>query len=250
MEQKRLWSRMKEWIRPGARGLGGDGSLLGSASVRSAVAGEEESGGANAGRRAVGGVLSRRRRNDTVLEKLQEGYLQVIDLVDSMQKHQQRQDTRAMEISSSLSRVAETLGTIESSGRDQARTLARIADELGAGNERSARWEEALSEFPQMAEAQRRALSDVAHQMEAAGQRDNQMVQSLESFREAVTSLGDATTASSVAVKSLQMSALESHERTAALMKEQNKRFTMLFVVTLVLVATAIVAGLIALWGK
>ena len=224
--------------------------MLGSASVRSAVAGEEESGVADAGRRAVGGVLSRRRRNDTVLEKLQEGYLQVIDLVDSMQKHQQRQDTRAMEISSSLSRVAETLGTIESSGRDQARTLARIADELGAGNERSARWEEALSEFPQMAEAQRRALSDVAHQMEAAGQRDNQMVQSLESFREAVTSLGDATTASSVAVKSLQMSALESHERTAALMKEQNKRFTMLFVVTLVLVATAIVAGLIALWGK
>ena len=224
--------------------------MLGSASVRSVVAGEKESDGADTGRQAVGGVLSRRRRNDTVLEKLQEGYLQVIDLVDSMQKHQQRQDTRAMEISSSLSRVAETLGTIESSGRDQARTLARIADELGAGNERSARWEEALSEFPRMAEAQRQVLSDVAHQMEAAGQRDNQMAQSLESFREAVTSLGDATTASSVAVKSLQMSALESHERTAALMKEQNKRFTMLFVVTLVLVAIAIVAGLITLWSK
>ena len=198
----------------------------------------------------VGGLLSKRKHNDAVLEKLQEGYAQVIDLMSSIQEHQRSQDVRATEISNSLAQIASTLSSVESGESYRAETLTRIADELHAGNERAEHWEDVITEFPKMAETQREALISVARQMEAVGSRDSQLAQSLESFRDAVSSLGDATTASSVAVKNLQMSALESHDRTAALMKEQNKRFVMLFVVTLVLVAVSVTTAVIALWNN
>ena len=250
MEQKKIWSRMKKWIRPASRGPAADDPLLRSSSVESVAAPKSTVQASEAEHATGGGVLARLRRNDPAVEKLQQGYLQVIDLVESIQKHQQRQDTHAVEISSSLSRMADTLSAIDAGGREQAQKLLNIADELRAANQQAEKWSETFSEIPRLAEAQRQTLTDVARQMEAVGERDSQMAQSLDSFREAVTSLGDATTASTVAVKSLQMSTLESHERAAVLMREQNKRFMMLFVISLVLVATAIVTGLIALWGR
>ena len=242
-----IWPRMKAWFRNGSRKRGSDGSLQGTGSDPIMDFADDTVDPA-ANRHVAGAGLLKRRRNDAVLEKMQEGYGRVIELVDSIQKHQQQQDARAVEISSSLSTMAATLNAIDTTGKDQAEKLASIATELHVGNERSARWENALSEFPRVADAQREALSAVARQMEAVGQRDDQMSQSLESFQEAVTSLGDATTASGVAFSNLQMSTLENQERTTTLMKEQNKRFMMLFVVTLVLAGVAIAAGLIVLW--
>ena len=51
-------------------------------------------------------------------------------------------------------------------------------------------------------------------------------------------------------MKDLQLSSLEQHERTAQLIREQSRRFTMLFVVTVVLALVGIVAGIATLWPK
>jgi hypothetical protein len=242
MERTKYWSRRKDWLKNGARKSGDDSFK--PQGVATHVDGEDDPGDADAPMH----MLSKRRRHDTMLEKLQEGYIQVVGLVDAIQKHQQRQDAHAQEICSSLSQMADTLNQIDVAGREQTEKLARIAEELRMGNERSVRWEEAIAQLPKMAEAQRESLSTVARQMEAVGRRDEQMSQSLDSFRDAVTSLSDASMASGVAVKNLQMSTLEAQERTAALVREQNKRFTMLFVVTLILAAVAILSGLLAIW--
>ncbi|MCB9850045.1 MAG: hypothetical protein H6817_05010 [Phycisphaerales bacterium] len=229
MSETKLWSRMTSWMKPSARSK--------PANDRGDGAPDDES---------VSLSLTS-RRPDPTLARLEEGYAKVIDLVDAIKRHQQEQELRAAEVSSSLVNIATTLECIDQAGQRQADSLELIAEQVRTGNQRSANWEEALNEFPKMAEAQREALASVVRQLEEAGRRDGTLSNSLDSFRDAVNTLGDATTASSVAIKDLQLSSLEQQERTAALIKEQGKRFTMLFVVTLVLAALGICAGIISL---
>lgn len=186
--------------------------------------------------------LNFRSGSSSAAEQLQNASQRLVDLVDSIQRHQTAQDQRASEIADSLMRMAETLSDIREKNTDQIDTLARVADQLTASNERAARWEERIADLPDIVASQRDAVLTVARQMEGAGERDEQFLKSLSSFEDAVGSLGDATTASSVAIKNLQLSTLESDERIATLLKEQNKRFMMLFGVTILLVLAAVSA--------
>lgn len=196
---------------------------------------------------AAGGTLARRKRQDLLMEELHGSYQKLVGLVDSIQQYQGTQGERASEMSSSLQRLAGTLSEICTAGGDQAQVLTRVADELRTANERAAQWESRVAQLPALIEAQREAMVAISRQMESVGERDDKLLESLQSFRETVAVLGDATTSSSVAIKSLQMSALESDERIADLLKQQNKRFTMLFVITLVVVGLAATASLLAI---
>jgi len=227
MPQANLWSRMTAWMRPNAK----------SSPVQYSGNLPEDDDA----------ITVTARRPDPALTKLEEGYNKVIDLIDAIKRHQQGQQERATEVTTSLETLAATLERMDASGRRQAEHVSAIAEEVRTAGQRSARWEEALCEFPKMAEAQRTALAAVARQLEEVGRRDGELSGSLASFRTAVQTLGDATLASSVALKDLQRTALEQQERTAELMREQNKRFTMLFAVTLVLAAVGIVAGIVSM---
>ncbi len=232
MAETALWGRVRRWLRSGAEDRFGDRSGAGRGDGDDALRSDD----------VVASLprLSRGRRNEVAIQQLQSGYERVVDLVDSIQQHQHEQDSRAREISASLAHVAQTLQVIQSVDGEQAATLSRIAEELRTANERATEWGRAVTELPRIAESQRETLASVAKQMEATAERDGRLNDSLASFREAVTSLGDATTASSVAIKSLQMSSLEGSERIADLMRQQNHRFTMLFVLTIVLVIVAL----------
>ncbi len=264
MENKPFLTRLKGWFQPGygvnstdvldgpAKTDQGSKSASSDANASQPRSIEQWSGPAQAATAQAGddanesvqlGSLS---ASQSKLEKLQDGYLQVIELVETIRKHQDRQDERAIEFSTSLSSMANTLAEIEKGNHKQVDQLASIAEELRAGNKRGDHWQEVLAEFPKTAQAQREALLSVTRQMEAVGDRDDKMTGSLDSLREAVTALGDATTASSVAVKNLQMTAIEDSERTADLLEAQNKRFTMLFALTVTLTVIALVTGVVA----
>jgi chromosome segregation ATPase len=267
MENKPFLSRLKGWFQPGSAGSSAD--VLDAPNPSNANDASESSTRARtidqwSGAKKADAPPSHERSADSRskdnvqlgsltpgqnrLEKLQDGYLQVIELVDTIRKHQDRQDERAVEFSTSLSKMASTLAEIEKGNHQQVDQLGNIAEELRAGNKRGDHWQEVLAEFPKTAQAQREALMSVTRQMEAVGDRDDKMTGSLDSLREAVTALGDATTASSVAVKNLQMTAIEDSERTADLLEAQNKRFTMLFAltVTVTLTLVALVTGVLA----
>ena len=266
MENKPFLSRLKGWFQPGASGnttevldapaqsdqitqtRNDDADIpMAQGKPIDQWSGPTQQSATQAGERSAESVqLNALAAGQNKLEKLQDGYLQVIELVETIRKHQDRQDERAVEFSTSLSNMARTLSEIEKGNHDQVDQLGNIAEELRAGNKRGDHWQEVLAEFPKTAQAQRDALMSVTRQMEAVGDRDDKMTGSLDSLREAVTALGDATTASSVAVKNLQMTAIEDSERTADLLEAQNKRFTMLFALTVTLTLVALITGVLA----
>ncbi|HNO77283.1 MAG TPA: hypothetical protein PKN33_04405 [Phycisphaerae bacterium] len=268
MQNKPFLTRLKGWFQPGygvdstdvmdaPKTDQGSKSASSDATPSKPRTIEQWSGPAQAATAQATGQASERSADNVQLgslsasqnklEKLQDGYLQVIELVETIRKHQDRQDERAVEFSTSLSSMASTLAEIQKGNNKQVDQLASIADELRAGNKRGDHWQEVLAEFPKTAQAQREALLSVTRQMEAVGDRDDKMTGSLDSLREAVTALGDATTASSVAVKNLQMTAIEDSERTADLLEAQNKRFSMLFAVTVTMTVIALITGVVAI---
>ncbi len=260
MENKRLLSRLKDWFQPGSSASGTDVMDAPSPVAESNQdepskqprtidqwSGPKREDAATPEPKPVEGMqIGSLAPGQNRLEKLQDGYMQVIELVETIRKHQDRQDERAIEFSSSLTKMASALTEIEKGNHQQVDRLGSIAEELKAGNKRGDHWQEVLAEFPKAAQAQREALISVTRQMEAVGDRDDKMTGSLDSLRDAVTALGDATTASSVAVKNLQMTAIEDSERTADLLEAQNKRFTMLFALTVTLTLVALVTGVLA----
>lgn len=244
MSQASIWRKMRRWF-DGRSLHGGPDSAL-SPDVLNGEP-RDDADDAPADTHSGGGMLARRRRQELLMEELHGSYQKLVGLVDSMQGHQAMQGERAAEISSSLQRLAGTLSDIRTAGGEQAQVLARVADELKSANDRAAQWETRMGQLPALIDAQREAMASISRQMESVGERDDKLLESLHSFRETVATLGDATTSSSVAIKSLQMSALESDERIADLLKQQNKRFTMLFVITLVVVVLAATASLVAI---
>jgi chromosome segregation ATPase len=246
MEHASIWTRMGQWFKAAGRG----GQKLPKVSSDGLLDDDEAFlGGDNgeAGDTAVAAPLTRRRQREQALEKLQQGYEQVIGLVDSIHTHLQAQDERTRQIAEALTRLANTTGRIPDAAEAQSQQLATIASQLEASNDRARRWEKTLFDLPKLAEAQRETLSGIGQELQSARQSDDRMAGTLDGLRDAVHSLGESSAASTRRLESLQEAASQRDESLHHLMKEQNKRFIWLFVVTLILAAAAIAIGVLAL---
>ncbi len=244
MEQAGFWSRVGQLFRSSRRGepVGG---ALGGLSSDGLLEDERSNNSGDVGR--IGLTFSRRRQREQALEKLQEAYQQVAGLIQSILAHLQAQDRRSEQIADALTRMAETTNRISEAASAQSEQLGAIAAQLENGNDRARRWEQTLFDLPKLAEGQREALSAIRQELQSSQEADRQMVETLGGFREAVTFWGESSAASTQALTDLKEAASRRDEELNTLIATQSKRFTWLFVVTLVLAAAAIATGTIAL---
>ena len=180
---------------------------------------------------------------------MQQGYLQVVALIDSIHNHLETQDQRTREIAGALNRLAETTSRLPEVAEAQTEKLGTIASQLETGNDRARRWEQTLFDLPRLADAQREALTAIGRELETAQQADRQMAGTLDGLRDALTAWGESSAASTEALRELQGTAARRDERLDALMTAQNKRFTWFFIMIAVLALAAIGTGIIALLG-
>ena len=71
------------------------------------------------------------------------------------------------------------------------------------------------------------------------------MVRTLDGFRDAVTSWGESSAASTEALKDLKQAAAQRDDSLNSLISAQSRRFVWLFVVTLVLAAAAVTVAVL-----
>jgi hypothetical protein len=273
MESGRFWSRVGAWFKTAGRlpekngdwpRLEADGGLSPFQVVDPPATPVEDAAGDGVcetldirrdGRQGQAGLTheqravrlpywSRRKRNEAAIQKLQDGYLQVVGLIDAMQKHMATQDTRTSEISQSLSQLAGSLSQLPELSRRQADSLASIGQQMQAAGERTRQIEDTL---PRLAESQREMLGILGEKMDSARAIDERMLTSLDGFCGAVSSLGAASQATTSTLRQMEASALRREEQLSGLVVQQNRRFLMLFAVTTTLAAAAITSGVVAL---
>lgn len=240
MEQVGFWSRVGHWFRNAGRGeqahdlpgLSPDGLLGGDQPV--GIGGDH--------RPAL--AFSRRRRREHAVEQLQQGYQQVVGLVQSIQQHHQAQDRRADQVITALTQLAQTTARISEAAASQSDKLGEIAAQLEAGNDRARRWEQPLMDIPKLANAQREALGAIGRELQAGQEADRRMIETLEGFRQAVSTWGASSAAATEVLKDLNEATCRRDEDLNTLIAAQNKRFTWLFIVTLLLAVAAIATGI------
>ncbi len=173
----------------------------------------------------------------------QEAALQAARLAESLQEHFRRQDERAVQVVRSLERVGGMLEQLAETQRTQGECLRAIADHTHAAGQSAAALNATVGRVPEALAAQAEAIRTVARQLEVSQEADTQLMLSLQQFGRAVDTLGTSGTAQVEALQRLAAAQASAQSALAGLVQEQNRRFTILFSVAVV-VAVVALAGL------
>ena len=201
----------------------------------------------NGGERTAAPRLSRQQLREQAIEKLHDGHLKVVELMESLQKHMEGQDRRGSAMVDSLDGIAGSMSQLSEAARQQTETLSGIASQLQTGNDRARRLEESFAEFPALAEAQRATLATLGEQVAAGRRADERIGESLETVGGALAALDKSTTASSRALLRVQESSAHSQELIGELIQKQRAWLTRLVVVTLCVAIAGAALAVIAL---
>lgn len=191
--------------------------------------------------------LTRWSRREQTLVKLQEGYDRLNDVIEEIQKHLVQQGERSERICTSLEQLARAMSDMPALQRQHAQSLEAIAGNIEAGNARMQQVAESVSELPKASRSQTEAISGIRKQLELSGEQNVVTFQTMEKLSHAISALGDVNTTQIEALNQMNRKADDQTEQLGKLIARQNRRFIMLFVVTIVLAVGAITAAILGL---
>ncbi len=191
--------------------------------------------------------LMRWGRREQALSRLQEGYERVNQVIEEIQKHLAQQGERTDRICNALETLARSMGDVPTLSRLQAQSLEAIAGHIEAGNARVQQLADSVGELPKASRAQTETLNGIKKQLEVTGEQNLVTSQTMEKLSTAIATLGELNSSQVEALRQMNMKADDQNERLSHLVSRQNKRFIMLFVVTVILALGAITTAVIAL---
>ncbi len=199
---------------------------------------------------AANTILSRWQERSQSISRLEDGYQRLSGLIESIQKHLEAQDSRTQRIADGMENLAATIAKLPDSLKEQQAQLGAIVEQLETGNTRSGRLEAAIAEIPKLADAQRETFLAIRDEIDTGRQTQQRIAESMDGFREAVGSLTQASSTSSETLKSLFATTAASDERLMTLLTDQNKKFSRLFVMAMVLAAILAAANIVSVFMK
>ena len=125
--------------------------------------------------------------------------------------------------------------------------LTNISESAAAGAVCAKRAEEGMMQLPQLADAQREAMVSMDRHLDVSQQTTERLTGTMTEVRQALTSLGEATEASTKGLSDMRCDAAARDERVAGLLQKQTMRLTMFAWSVLVLALVAAAVGLVAL---
>ncbi len=185
----------------------------------------DEGNGANGGHDAPTATITRRQ---PTVHELRDGYDRVVNLMDAMRSHFDKQDARANQLVTSVDRIAGTLEQLANAQDKQNESISAIASQVESAQRFNASVSSALLELPTSLQAQADTVRAMGRQFEASQQ-------SLRGLNEAVESLRLANVAQVESLRKLSAGSTEQQQSLHTMLKSQDRRFTV----------GAIVAGVI-----
>jgi uncharacterized phage infection (PIP) family protein YhgE len=244
-----FWSRLTDRLKPKTiknknlddlPDVGQDGLLLEPA--ENADDGNGDSGGEKTGRQ-----LTRWTRRDQAINQLQQGYEKVTQLIEEIQIHLASQSDRSERLCQSLDQIARSANELPEIARQQNQVLENIAGRLENTQEHTKHLNESLGEVPKAVKIQSETLSNINRQLEMTSEQNVMSTQTIEKVGTAINALGETNRHQAEALKEMNTKADEKNEMLTQLIARQSRRFTMLFVVTLLLAAGAVTTAVMAM---
>lgn len=245
MEKTGFWTRVGQWFKS-VNAMGGDADLGGS--PLDPDSGLDSNDGQHEGVRAPVTVPARRMHRASGLERLEEEYARIVNLMDRVQKHMEEQGERSQRMADSLDRLNETLASLPQATAEQSQLLARMDQRLASEAASLRKLEDELCQLPALADAQREAMVSIHRQLEASRDGSQKLNATLGEFRDGLGRLTEATGATGRALEKVSGEAVAREDRLARILELQGKRFTVFAIAAIaaaVLAAGAAVAAIL-----
>lgn len=245
------WNRIAERLGRKSNGnkpavelppVGDDGLLLDPPELPEPLTDE-----ADASPERSGNPLTRWAKREQTLNRLQEGYERLNGVIEEIQKHLAQQGERTDRICGALEQLARSTVDMAGLSRHHAETLEAIAGHIEAGNARLGQVAESVTEIPKASRVQTEAINGIRKQLEMAGEQNLVTSQTMAKLGTAISTLGEVNSSQIEALAQMNRKSDDHSERLSKLIARQNKRFVMLFIVTIVLAVGAITAAILGL---
>ena len=243
VQPARFWSRVGQWIRSPRRRASGGALVAGrplDPRVDVSPEGEQPCGESD-------GTLLRRLNP---VDRLEQAYGRVLDLVESIRTHSEFQQQQLRRVNSSLDRLAELMEKAPDALAAHGQSLAHIQQQLDAGIGSVKALQQGLSQLPSLADAQRETMVGVSRQLEVLRQLHDREDKTLASCQTVLQEVGQAFSSSTETIKRIHLDAVNREDEVARVLDRQSRRLMQMSIAVSVLAVLAVILGLVALWTR
>jgi len=174
------------------------------------------------------------------LEKLQAGFDKLIEQLQGINEHLNRQVTQHEDLMGRMDKLPELLESFPAVVENQKQLTEQLFEQLKATAIKEQQFIDAVEKIPSETAKQTDALVDIDHQLAAAADTDVQMAESFNKFNETLDKLNQSTVGQTDGILQMSKTFSTSDRYLKYIISRQNKRFMWIFVIAISVCALAI----------
>jgi chromosome segregation ATPase len=181
------------------------------------------------------------------IEKLQQGFDKLIEQLQNINEHLNRQIAQHEELTSRIEKLPDLLESFPTIMQNQKQTAEELLEQSKTTAARQQQFIEAVERIPNETSKQTDALVNIDHQLAAAADTDVQMAESFNKFNETLDKLNQSTLGQTDSIMQMSKTFAASDRYLKYIISRQNKRFMWIFAtaigvcVAVILILTGII---------
>ncbi|MBN2138219.1 MAG: hypothetical protein JW720_10460 [Sedimentisphaerales bacterium] len=164
------------------------------------------------------------------LEKMQEGFNELIGQLRGINEHLNRQIAQQSELMERIEKLPEWLESFPSIVHGQKQITEQLLEQLKGHAARQEQFTDAVEKIPTETAKQTDALVEIDHQLAAAADTDVQMAESFNKFNQTLEKLDQSTQGQTDGILQMSKTFATSDRYLKYIVSKQNKRFMWIFI--------------------
>ncbi len=174
------------------------------------------------------------------LEKLQEGFNQLVEQLRGINEHLNRQVGQHEDLMGRIEQLPQLLESFPTVVENQKQIVEELLEQLKASSAKQGQFIDVVEKIPTETAKQTDALVDIDHQLAAAADTDVQMTESFNKFNETLDKLNQSTVGQTDGILQMSRTFATSDRYLKYIISKQNKRFMWVFIAALSVCAAVI----------
>ena len=240
MTLKQIWTGTSNWLRINrlASMFESEPDVDEEGLLQDAEPGDPQNDDQGEGKYMVKTVPHTERRD--AMEKLQEGFNDLLKQLDGINSHLNRQVSQHQELMTRLEKLPEWMQAFPEALDGQKQATEKLLDELRASSAKQEQFADVVGKIPAETARQTDALAAINHQLAASADTDVQMVENLGNLGEMFGRLNQNTESQTDGIRQMNRTFAVSDRHLKYVVSKQNKRFLWALVGSMSLCFTAI----------
>ncbi len=174
------------------------------------------------------------------LEKLQQGFDQLVHQLKGINEHLDRQASRQEELMGRIEQLPKILESFPGVVENQKLTTEELLEQLKGAAAKNEQFTDAVEKIPTETAKQTDALVNINHQLSATADLDVQRTESFNKFNDSLDKLNQSTMSQTDGIIQMSKTFAASDRYLKYIISRQNKRFMWIFVAAISVCVTAI----------